>query len=190
MHSYRRRGFTLVELLVVIAIIGILIALLLPAIQAAREAARRTSCASNLKQIALALLNYHDTKLSFPPGAIYSGACCTPPTYVNWAIAILPYFDNALYGRYDNNMVNYLPAAQVPHTTPDWTDNAYVREQVVKVYQCADDPFRDMLEPPGSGPGGPPRIATARIRPWAGPPTPTRIGTTPDGAEAQAAMAP
>jgi prepilin-type N-terminal cleavage/methylation domain-containing protein len=81
----RSRGFTLVELLVVIAIIGILVALLLPAIQAARETARRNACANNLKQIGLAALNYESTRKNFPPGYLGSEP---PPFDLSWDPAI------------------------------------------------------------------------------------------------------
>jgi prepilin-type N-terminal cleavage/methylation domain-containing protein len=91
----RRHAFTLIELLVVIAIIAVLIALLLPAVQQAREAARRSQCKNNLKQIGLALHNYHDTANTLPPGYIGPNPSATVPQGWGWMTMILPYLDQA-----------------------------------------------------------------------------------------------
>jgi prepilin-type N-terminal cleavage/methylation domain-containing protein len=99
-----RRGFTLIELLVVIAIIAILIALLLPAVQQAREAARRTQCKNNLKQIGLALHNYHDTHRVFPLACIRGlpGSNANIEGFGTWLVYIFPYIDQApLYNGFN-----------------------------------------------------------------------------------------
>lgn len=105
----RRHGFTLVELLVVIAIIGILVALLLPAVQAAREAARRMSCSNNLKQIGVALHNYHDSHIGLPPALLNSGRVRSGPAYypegvlntTGWAMLLAFIEQDQLYSKYN-----------------------------------------------------------------------------------------
>jgi prepilin-type N-terminal cleavage/methylation domain-containing protein/prepilin-type processing-associated H-X9-DG protein len=110
--SASRRGFTLIELLVVIAIIAVLIALLLPAVQAAREAARRSNCVNNLKQLALASMNYHDvnnvfpTQIGFPPTGLTNGygPGTQYDTRVSWLLQILPQMEQTpLYNAYNFN---------------------------------------------------------------------------------------
>ena len=98
----RRQGFTLVELLVVIAIIGILVALLLPAIQAAREAARRSQCSNNLKQFGLAIQNYHDVQRVLPSGyiRIFGGAANPNGGNWGWGALILPYIEQGALAQY------------------------------------------------------------------------------------------
>lgn len=90
-----RRGFTLVELLVVIAIIGILIALLLPAVQAAREAARRAQCANNLKQLGMAMHNYHSSMKCFPPGFMAIDHNGAPAGGWAWGVFLMPYIEQS-----------------------------------------------------------------------------------------------
>ena len=116
-----RRGFTLVELLVVITIIGILISLLLPAVNGAREAARRSQCQNNLKQLGLACLNYHQVQQTFPP-ALFIPAGESPNVTVkwmqNWVIMILPFCEQTgLYNSFNLSLPISDPSNQTPRAS-------------------------------------------------------------------------
>jgi prepilin-type N-terminal cleavage/methylation domain-containing protein len=142
----RNRGFTLIELLVVIAIIAILVALLLPAVQQAREAARRSSCKNNLKQIGLALHNYHDVNKVFPPALINSGRYNNAAYYTDnnqvlnttgWAL-LLPYIEqSAIYEGMNFSIANN---ASSPYSLPvaggDDAFNAVFTSTSLDVLEC------------------------------------------------------
>jgi prepilin-type N-terminal cleavage/methylation domain-containing protein len=142
-----RQAFTLIELLVVIAIIAILIALLLPAVQQAREAARRTQCKNNLKQLALAMHNYHDVYSAFPINS--SGWVRTPiprslyPAW-SWLVGILPYIEQAnLYSSFDLNM--WVRDSAGALTMGNNNHNALgvnraLRQKVIAAYICPSSP--------------------------------------------------
>jgi prepilin-type N-terminal cleavage/methylation domain-containing protein/prepilin-type processing-associated H-X9-DG protein len=142
-----RRAFTLVELLVVIAIIGVLVALLLPAVQAARESARRSQCTNNVKQLALACMSFHDANGEFPPALTYSEKALTargntptrngmpnvdanPLHGPNWVIMILPYIEQqALKARFDFSQYISADLNQEP------------RSQTITTMLCPTDSF-------------------------------------------------
>jgi prepilin-type N-terminal cleavage/methylation domain-containing protein/prepilin-type processing-associated H-X9-DG protein len=168
-----QRAFSLVELLVAIAIIGALVALLLPAVQSAREAARRTQCASNLRQIGIGLQNYHDARKVFPPayvgstrqngsafGVTYPDGNGNGPSGFAWGALLLPFVEEAnLFG-------------QINFRAPCWApENAFAAQTKVSVYLCPSasggndgfsvdryvgDPWGPELIPVGSNPYRPP----------------------------------
>src|SRR5215471_3900995 len=128
-HGSSRQGFTLIELLVVIAIIAILVSLLLPAVQQAREAARRASCKSNLKQLALAVHNFHGAQNKFPPDTLYT----YDPTGPNWSwlAHILPYIDQE----------NLSDLAKIETTPPNNINQSLAAIATpVNTFLCPSDP--------------------------------------------------
>jgi prepilin-type N-terminal cleavage/methylation domain-containing protein/prepilin-type processing-associated H-X9-DG protein len=166
----RKTGFTLVELLVVIAIIGVLVALLLPAVQSAREAARRTQCANNLKQLGLALHNYHDTHGRFPPAGINYGWCRNPPPptnqpenfryNANGLAMMMPYYEQtAMAAQYRWNE----PASNVMHGNQNCcgpnnalepmrgtaANNAIIARTLLKIFLCPSDTSDPLLPATG-----------------------------------------
>jgi len=140
---HHRHGFTLIELLVVIAIIAVLIALLLPAVQQAREAARRTQCKNNLKQIGLALHNYNSTYNRFPNAKIFDPSATQCQGWImgnslSWRVMILPYTDSApLY-----NSINM--SEWVECRTGTGTISA-VRGTIIPAFFCPTDPTDQIL---------------------------------------------
>jgi prepilin-type N-terminal cleavage/methylation domain-containing protein len=146
-----RRGFTLVELLVVIAIIGVLVALLLPAVQMAREAARKTSCKNNLKQLGLGIQNYHDVYKTFPTQAMWAGTgdasfqFTAPFPYTwhyTWAVYLLPFIENKpLWDQLDMRYAIWSNApTPVGHPQPiNMQGNRILLTQSLDVFKCPSD---------------------------------------------------
>src|SRR5438045_6591206 len=142
MRTARRSAFTLIYFLVVIAIIAVLIGLLLPAVQKVREAAANASCKNNLKQIALAALNYEASLGQFPAGSVARqgnqasgpGNTGTVSYYDTWSITILPYMEqNALFALWNPNMPNVAPDSVAG------ANFAKMRQTQVKSYTCPSD---------------------------------------------------
>lgn len=137
---HRQRGFTLIELLVVIAIIAILVALLLPAVQQAREAARRAQCKNHLKQLGIALHNYLDAHSRFPPGATVDLSVSATGNNASWGVhgRILPFIEAA-------NLANEIRLDQ------PWDNQLAISGIKINVFACPSDPKSDEARDPGSG---------------------------------------
>ena len=184
-----RPAFTLVELLVVIAIIGILIALLLPAVQAAREAARRAQCSNNLKQIGLGLHNYHGVNRTFPFAFMVDGDTLNVQV---WGTRILPYIEqSALYERYHNTVPSFNEATGLGYPASDVDDNLAVIATEIDAFLCPSVPgsartYNGALPSGSFGGGVPPTNLT-----WTAAPSDycASLGVDPSGAFAATAYA-
>ena len=147
MQNKSSRGFTLIELLVVIAIIAILIALLLPAVQQAREAARRSDCRNKMKQLGLALHNYLETHTVLPPSAVAKGLCSSGVAASNTLngnglVLLLPYLDqSALYNQLNFSLAfdDYSPGS-APLPGSGSTHNADLVSRRMVIFNCPSDP--------------------------------------------------
>jgi prepilin-type N-terminal cleavage/methylation domain-containing protein len=156
----RNKGFTLIELLVVIAIIAVLIALLLPAVQQAREAARRSQCKNNLKQLGLALHNYHDTMNIFPPALLNSGrynnsayTTATNPVLntTGWTF-LLPYLDQApAYTQYNFNVCSSMDSPYSLPVAGTDTTNVLISGLNLLVLECPSDPAAGIVNSNAAG---------------------------------------
>ncbi len=146
MTCMRRCAFTLVELLVVITIIGILIALLLPAVQAAREAARRSQCTNNLKQLGLAMHNYHESNRSFPIGSRSGSIVPRNCTGTNWRASILGHLDQqALFETLDFKTGSFAGS-----TSPAFYGNEGLKGLVLEVYRCPSSVIDPLVNAPSA----------------------------------------
>ena len=181
-----RRGFTLIELLVVIAIIIVLIGLLLPAVQKIREAASRTKCANNLKQLGLAAQNYHDLYNHFPPGIGYYPFTASD-TFGTYFFHLLPYLEQDPLYRKSFDTASFL--SPVGPTTLYYPGNNTVYSRAVKTLLCPSDPSIDsegtvMIDgiPFGAASYAPNGLISGTPPPTPSPQGKTRILDITDGA--------
>lgn len=170
-----RRGFTLVELLVVIAIIGVLVALLLPAVQAAREAARRTDCRNRMRQLGIAVQNYHDVKRELPPSRIGDW-------YATWLYLVLPYIEQSNVSNLWDEKNGYVASAP-----PEF------REFSIPTFICPSQGHEQLVVLDSENVSGSladyqvftastlPQVVTRASNPGSGNPTPASIIASSDG---------